>query len=58
MWFAPSGLHTRLGENAREIGYWINANYLKQGYATETVKALIKAAILNLTFYPISPCTL
>ncbi|TXB62844.1 GNAT family N-acetyltransferase, partial [Phaeodactylibacter luteus] len=37
-----SGLHTRLGENAREIGYWINANYLKQGYATETVKALIK----------------
>ena len=37
-----AGLHTMLGENAREIGYWINAKHLKQGYATETVKALIK----------------
>ncbi len=39
-----TGLHTRLGDNAREIGYWINVNYLNQGYATETVKALIKVA--------------
>ena len=31
-----------MGDNAREIGYWINANFLKQGYATEAVKALIK----------------
>ncbi len=37
-----TGLHTRLGENAREIGYWINVNYLRQGYATEAVQALIK----------------
>lgn len=37
-----TGLHTRVGNNAREIGYWINVNYLKQGYATESVKALIK----------------
>lgn len=37
-----TGLHNRLDDNAREIGYWINANYVKQGYATEAVKALIK----------------
>lgn len=37
-----TGLHTRLSEDAREIGYWINAKHLKQGFATETVKALIK----------------
>lgn len=37
-----TGLHTRLGNNAREIGYWVHAKYLKQGYATEAVKALIK----------------
>ena len=37
-----TGLHTRLGADAREIGYWINAKYLRQGYATETVSALVK----------------
>ncbi|MEO0790041.1 MAG: GNAT family protein [Bacteroidota bacterium] len=36
------GLHTRLEGNAREIGYWINAKFLREGYATETVQALIK----------------
>lgn len=35
-----SGLHTRVGEKAREIGYWINANHINKGYATETAKAL------------------
>lgn len=37
-----TGLHTRGGENAREIGYWVNANYIGRGYALETVKALTK----------------
>ena len=37
-----TGLHTRLSGNAREIGYWIGAKHVMQGYATETVKALIK----------------
>ena len=37
-----TGLHTRLSNNAREIGYWINAKYIKKGYATETVQALMK----------------
>jgi len=35
-----TGLHTRPGENAREIGYWINANHINKGYATEAAKAL------------------
>jgi RimJ/RimL family protein N-acetyltransferase len=30
------GLHTRLGQGAREIGYWIHKDYINQGYATET----------------------
>ena len=37
-----TGLHTRVGPNAREIGYWIHKDQVKKGYATEAVKALIK----------------
>ncbi len=37
-----TGLHTRVGKNAREIGYWINSNHLNKGYAIEAVKALTK----------------
>jgi len=37
-----TGLHNRLDEKSREIGYWINANYLGKGYATETAQALTK----------------
>ena len=39
-----TGLHTRLGEGAREIGYWIHKNYTNQGLATETAAALTKVA--------------
>ncbi len=39
-----SGLHTRLGEHAREIGYWIHVDHLNQGYATEVSAALTKVA--------------
>jgi RimJ/RimL family protein N-acetyltransferase len=39
-----SGLHTRAGENAREIGYWIHADYVGRGLATETTAALTKVA--------------
>ena len=42
MLIGSTGLHKRLDNNAREIGYWINVNHVKMGYATETVKALIK----------------
>ena len=39
-----SGLHTRAGEGAREIGYWIHADHINRGYATETAAALTKVA--------------
>ncbi|MCG8348255.1 MAG: GNAT family N-acetyltransferase [Chloroflexales bacterium] len=38
-----TGLHTRVGDEAREIGYWIHQNYLNQGLATEASAALVKA---------------
>jgi len=37
-----TGLHTRIGKNAREIGYWIDINHIGKGYATEAVSALVK----------------
>ena len=39
-----TGLHTRAGERAREIGYWIHADYINQGFATEVAAALTKVA--------------
>lgn len=39
-----TGLHTRVGEGAREIGYWIHAQETGQGYATEVSAALTKVA--------------
>lgn len=39
-----TGLHTRVGEGAREIGYWIHADYINQGFATETGTALTRVA--------------
>ena len=41
-----TGLHTRVGDRAREIGYWIHADHIGQGYATETSAALTKVAFL------------
>jgi len=39
-----SGLHTRAGEAAREIGYWIHVDYTHQGLATELTAALTRVA--------------
>ena len=39
-----SGLHTRLGEGALEIGYWIHVDHIRLGYATELSAALTKVA--------------
>jgi len=37
-----TGLHKRVGYNAREIGYWINVNESNKGYCYESTKALVK----------------
>lgn len=39
-----TGLHTRLGEGALEVGYWIHKDYTDQGLVTESTAALIKVA--------------
>ena len=39
-----SGLHTRIGPGALEIGYWIRASHVGHGYAREATAALTKVA--------------
>jgi RimJ/RimL family protein N-acetyltransferase len=39
-----TGLHTRLGPFAREIGYWIATPHTKKGLATEAASALVQVA--------------
>ncbi|MCZ7590325.1 MAG: GNAT family N-acetyltransferase [Gaiella sp.] len=39
-----SGLHTRAGTGALEIGYWIRASGVRQGFARETAAALTAVA--------------
>ncbi len=39
-----TGLHPRVGEGAREIGYWIHAGRVGRGYATEATAALTRVA--------------
>ncbi len=39
-----TGLHNRLGGKALEIGYWIHAEHINQGLATEVSAALTKTA--------------
>jgi RimJ/RimL family protein N-acetyltransferase len=37
-----TGLHTRAGADAREIGYWIHVAHIGRGYATESTAALVR----------------
>lgn len=39
-----TGLHTRCGKNAREIGYWVHVDHVNRGYATEAAGALTRVA--------------
>ncbi|MBD3885371.1 GNAT family N-acetyltransferase [Phormidium tenue FACHB-886] len=39
-----TGLHTGIGNEALEIGYWIHAHHINQGLATEAAAALTKVA--------------
>ncbi len=41
-----TGLHPRVGPDAREIGYWIHTHHAGQGLATELTAALTKVAFL------------
>lgn len=38
------GSHTRQGRGVREIGYWIRADRVRRGYATESAAAIAKVA--------------
>jgi len=40
-----TGLHTRVGEGAFEIGYWIRASRVGEGLATEAAGALTRVAL-------------
>lgn len=39
-----TGLHTRAGDDALEIGYWIRASRVGAGLATEVTAALMRVA--------------
>jgi RimJ/RimL family protein N-acetyltransferase len=39
-----TGLHTRAGAGALEIGYWIHADHIKRGLGTEAASALTRVA--------------
>src|SRR5512138_367669 len=39
-----TGLHTRLGEQQLEIGYWIHKDFTNRGLVTESTAALVKVA--------------
>jgi RimJ/RimL family protein N-acetyltransferase len=41
-----SGLHTRAGAEAREIGYWVHKDFLNNGLATEATAALTQVAFV------------
>jgi RimJ/RimL family protein N-acetyltransferase len=37
-----TGLHPRVGEGGRDIGYWIHTEHLGRGYATEAAAAMTR----------------
>jgi RimJ/RimL family protein N-acetyltransferase len=39
-----TGLHTRIGEEQLEIGYWIHKDFVNRGLVTESTAALVKVA--------------
>lgn len=43
-----SGLHNRIGPGAREIGYWIDVERTRQGFAREATAALTKVGFEHL----------
>ncbi len=43
-----TGLHTRVGPEAREIGYWIAEGHTRQGLAQETCRGLVRLGFGHL----------
>jgi RimJ/RimL family protein N-acetyltransferase len=39
-----AGLHPRVGKGGVELGYWVHADHLRRGFATEAAGALTRAA--------------
>ena len=39
-----TGLHDRVGEGARELGYWIAERHARKGFTTEATTALVRIA--------------
>jgi len=39
-----AGLHPRVGKGGIEIGYWVHADHVRKGFATEMAGALTRAA--------------
>jgi RimJ/RimL family protein N-acetyltransferase len=42
-----TGFHRRIGPDGLEVGYWIHADYVGRGYATEVTEALTGVAFAN-----------
>ena len=40
-----AGLHTRQGPGILEVGYWVRADAVRQGFATEAAAALLRCAV-------------
>ena len=43
--FGTFGMHRRIGPGGIEIGYWVHADHVRQGYATAATAALTEAAL-------------
>jgi ribosomal-protein-serine acetyltransferase len=41
------GLHARIGDGGREIGYWVHADHLRQGVATTMARHLVAVAFAD-----------
>lgn len=42
-----TGLHHRIGPGGLEVGYWVHAHHIGQGYATEIARAVTDAAFAD-----------
>lgn len=48
-----TGLHPRIGQGGREIGYWVHVDYINKGYATEMAAAMTRVGFELLDLHRI-----